>query len=143
MDRELESVPILNPTSEDFTWRYNGEPHTIHAGEKREFAKPVACHLAKHLSTKIITDAEFLKLTKKQIENRNDPVHIKISQLNIYDTPERRIALYDIFLGNEQLVISTILAYPFKGFIGEMDNYKKYVESKKVKNTELESDSDS
>jgi len=129
---DLTSVEIINPTSEDFTWNYNGEPYTVKSGEKTAFAKPVAYHLARHLSTKIIVDAIKGKMTKKQIENSRDSIHVKLSQVNLYDTPERRIALYTI-LKDEEKVMQLLMRYPYKGTIGEMDEYKQFVEKEKVK----------
>src|SRR3990167_5927482 len=129
---DLTSVEIINPTSEDFTWNFNGEPYTVKAGEKTAFAKPVAYHLARHLSTKIIVDAIKSKMTKKQIENPRDPIHVKLSQVNLYDTPERRIALYTI-LKEEEKVMQLLMRYPYKGTIGEMDEYKQFVEKEKAK----------
>ena len=126
---DLTTIEIINPTSETFTWRWNGQPYTIAAGEKKAFARPIAYHLAKHLSTQIITLDASRRITNKEAENPNAAIHMKISQLGTYDTHERRIALFDI-LGDEQLVINVIKAYPFKGFIGDMDEYKKHVEKR-------------
>lgn len=133
---DLSSVTITNPTSEDFTWRWNGQPYTIKAKESMSFAKPIAFHLAKHLSTKIITDYAMGSMSKKDAENPNASIHMKISQLGTYDTHERRIALHDI-LKDEQLVLNVIKAYPFKGFIGEMDRYKEHVEKRAGKREEV------
>lgn len=122
----LEILEITNPTSQDFTWRYNGEPYTIHSKETKGFAKPVAFHLAKHLSTHMIVEETSAKVTKKETENPHAAVHVKIAQLSTYDTHERRIALYKIF-ANEDLVVQTLQRYPFKGFIGDMELYKAFV----------------
>lgn len=130
--QELEVIDITNPTSKDFSWRYNGELFTIKAGETKGFAKAVGFHLAKHLSSQMICDEALVKATKKELEDPRAQVHVKISQLNTYDTHERRIALYKI-LGDEERVVQVIMNYPFKGFIGEMDEFKKFVESKKSK----------
>ena len=80
-EQKLESVEITNPTSEDFTWRYNGSPYTIKAGERKAFAKPVAYHLAKHLSTKMVEQEAISKMTKKDLENPNAAIHVKVAQL--------------------------------------------------------------
>ena len=128
--QELEVIEITNPTSEDFSWRYNGELFTMKAGERRGYAGPVALHLAKHLSTKMVCDAEMSKATKKDLADPKAGVHVKISQLNTYDTHERRIALYKI-LGDTDKVVKVIVNYPFKGFIGDMDEYQKFVEKSK------------
>lgn len=128
--QELEVIDITNPTSEDFSWRYNGELFTIKANEKRGFAKSVGLHLAKHLSTKMIRDEAISKASKKDLADPKAAIHVQVSQLNTYDTHERRIALYKI-LGNVDMVIQVISNYPFKGFIGDMDIYQKYVEKSK------------
>ena len=124
---DLSVVEITNPTSEDFSWRWNGELYTIKAGEKGGFAKPVAYHLAKHLSTKMVSDDISQKISKKDLENPNAAIHYKVAQVNTYDTHERRIALYKI-LGDGQKVLDVISRYPFKGFIGNMSEYEAFVE---------------
>jgi hypothetical protein len=131
---ELEVIEITNPTSKDFSWRYNGELFTIKSTETRSFAKPVAFHLSKHLSTQMVVEDEMKNMTKADRLNPNASIHIKIAQLSTSDTHERRIALYKI-LGDENRVVELISKYPFKGFIGDMDTYKSFVEksSKVVK----------
>lgn len=129
---DLSAIEITNPTSEDFTWNYNGEPYTIKADQTAIYAKPVAYHLAKHLSTHMIVQPLQDGMSKKDLENKNAPIHVKISQLSIYDTHERRIALYRI-LRKTELVLDLITRYPFKGFIGEMSEYQKFVEKEEAK----------
>lgn len=140
--KEHDSVFIKNPTSEDFSWKFNGELYTVKAGEEKAFSKFVAFHLAKHLSTKIIVDDITDGMKKKELEDPKSPIHGKISQLNIYDTPERRIALHKI-LNNVELVVAVIATYPFKGFVGDMEVYKKYLEGLEKKNMEKDKTSDS
>lgn len=130
---ELETVRITNPTSTDFTHRFNGQPFTIKAGESKEFSKMVAFHLAKHLSTKMITEEAEKRMTKKDRETPNAAVHLEIAQLATYDTHQRRIALYEI-LGDTNLVVEVIRAYPFKGFIGDMSLYEDFVKKSREKN---------
>lgn len=128
--KEFESVLITNPTAEDFTWRWNGEPYTIKVGETKGFASPVSFHLAKHLSTKMI-DKDFPR--KKKFANdveRNQEAN-RFSQLVLFDNPRRRIALFKI-LNDVKLVMEVIKSYPFKGFLegdylGHMDDYKNFV----------------
>ena len=127
---DLESVSITNPTDADFTWRYNGTPYTIMAKETKQFAKPVAYHLAKHLSIKMVTDDLMKSMTKKDAENPNAAIHTKAAQLTTYDTHERRIALFKI-LGDKDRVVQVIQRYPFKGFIGEMSVYEQFVDKQK------------
>ena len=129
---DLSSVEITNPTGENFTWNYNGEPYTVKANEMEAFAKPVSYHLAKHLSTKMVVDAAMAKMTKKEEADPKAAIHVKISQLSTYDTHERRIALFKI-LKDVDKVVELITRYPFKGFIGDMNEYKTFVESQDSK----------
>src|SRR3990167_602183 len=122
---ELDAVKIKNPTNEDFTWRYNGEPYMVKANEEKSFAKYVAFHLAKHLSSKMINDA----ITP---DERKDPARsLEFAHRQVYDNQHRRIALYKI-LGDKSLVEEVIKAYPFKGFVGEMKEYQDFVTSMEV-----------
>ena len=123
---DLESVSISNPTDADFTWRYNGTPYTILAKETKQFAKPVAFHLAKHLSTQMVTGDLMKTATKKDMDNPQAAIHVKAAQLTTYDTHERRIALYKI-LQDADRVVEVVRRYPFKGFIGDMKIYEDFV----------------
>ena len=127
---DLESVVLTNPTDADFTWRFNGTPYTILAKEAKQFAKPVAYHLAKHLSTQMVTSDIMKTATKKDMENPNAAIHVKAAQLTTYDTHERRIALYKI-LADEKRVPEVVQRYPFKGFIGDMSIYEAFVAKQK------------
>ena len=129
---DLSVVEITNPTSEDFGWRWNGEMYTIEAGETKGFARPVAYHLAKHLSGKMISEAALKGVSKKDMDNPNAAIHVHVAQLNSYDTHERRIALYQI-LKDGQKVLQVIQRYPFKGFIGNMSEYEAFVEKSSKK----------
>lgn len=117
---ELDVVELINPTNEDFTWKYNGEPYTIGAGQKKSFAKFVGYHLAKHLSSKLMND-EVSDADKLDPEKS-----LELAHRHVYDNPRRRIALYKI-LGNIETVQEVIKAYPFKGFVGEMKEYEDFV----------------
>lgn len=128
--KEHDAVLVKNPTSEDFSWKFNGELYTVKTKEIKSFSKFVALHLAKHLSTKMIVDEATEKMTKKEREDKNAPIHGKISQLGTYDTPERRIALFKI-LENIELAEYCVTLYPFKGFVGDMEIYKQFVENYK------------
>lgn len=125
--KEHDSCFVRNPTSEDFSWKFGGETYGIRAGEIKPYGRNVARHLAKHLSTKMIVEKLERTMTKKEREDKNAPIHVRISQLSIYDTHERRIALYEI-LGNESLVEAVVTHYPFKGFIGDMALYRKFLD---------------
>lgn len=121
---ELDTIVLFNPTSEDFTWKYNGEPYTVKTGEAKSFAKFVGYHLAKHLSTQMLESE--IRRTKK--EKSIDMA----KQYVIYDSPERRISLYRIFK-DVLLVQECIAAYPFKGFVGEMKVYEDFVKKEEAK----------
>lgn len=129
MADRLDSIEITNPTSEDFTQRFNGEPYTIASKETKSYPGPLSFHIAKHLSTKMVQDDEKKTFTKKDREDPNSRKHLKVAQLSTYDTHERRIALYKI-LGDKDLVLECIKRYPFKGFIGEMSVYEDFVQKK-------------
>lgn len=136
---ELDAVIITNPTDEDFTYNYNGEPYTIKAHETRPFAKYVAFHLAKHLSSKMISEhfeAEEEKASKKK-DFRKEVFATKVAQQALYDNPLRRRTLYQI-LGNKELVEQTVAAYPFKGFVGEMREYQEFVEREEARKLSLQ-----
>lgn len=135
--KEHDAIEMHNPTAEDFSWRFNGELYTILAGERKSFSKFVAFHLAKHLSTKMVVEDAEKGVSKKALEDRTNPIHSQISQLNVYDTPERRIALYKIF-ENRDLVESVILKYPFKGLIGDMKLYDIFIEKAEKSKAALE-----
>lgn len=136
---ELDTLAITNPMKEDFSVNFNGESYSIGAGANKSFPEFLAFHIAKHLSDKMLGE-EVKKLKAKKSEN---PYRPEIGQMMVYDNPQRRITLYQI-LGTKDLVQQCIESYPFKGFIGEMDEYDKFVEkatksSSKEDATEAES----
>jgi hypothetical protein len=130
---ELDIINVFNPTSEDFTHGFNGEDYTIEAGKIRPLSQYVGFHLAHHLAKKMV-EAEITKAEKK-----NNPTIL--SQRQVYDNPWLRVALYKI-LKSTDLVQQVISVYPYKGFIGDMGIYEKFVakeesqskDSEKVKN---------
>lgn len=132
---EFDSVSITNPTSEDFTWNYNGEPYKIGAKETKAFSKHVGFHLAKHLSSKMI-DEDYTEKNKKFLfgNSQQDPrvraAQAALAQLMVFDNPTRRIALYKI-MQDEKLAEEVIKSYPFKGFIGDMKEYVDFVAKQK------------
>lgn len=135
---EFDSKTIINPTAEDFTWNYNGEPYTINAGETKAYSQHVAFHLAKHLSTKMI-DEEYRKGKNgkfldgnAQMDPRVRAAQAEHAQMMVFDNILRRKALYRI-MGNEVGAEEVIKAYPFKGFIGDMNEYVKFVAEEKEK----------
>lgn len=129
---EFETIEIYNPLKEDFKVRFNGQLYTIEKETRKAYPRFLAFHIAKHLSDKLLTP-EAEKRIKKQKEG--DVFNPAIAQLMIYDNPIRRITLFSI-LKNETMVQECIMAFPFKGFIGDMDEYDEYVaESKATKKT--------
>ena len=137
---ELDTIEIFNPTTEDWTWNYNGEPYTVKAEETKHFARYVGLHLAKHLSTKMI-EQEVLDKTPQAEKDaaliqQNSRLNSRLAQLAVYDTHERRIALYKI-LRSRDLVTDVIKGYPFKGFIGEMNTFEEFVRSEEAVATGL------
>jgi len=130
---EFISVAVTNPTKEDFTQRFNGEPYLVPAGGTKNFSKYVSFHLAKHLSSRMI-EADFPRTNKRTEKMTPQEVNreaAKFSQLTLYDNPKRRIALFKI-LRDTNLVMDVIISYPFKGFLegeyhGQMEDYKNFV----------------
>jgi len=119
---EFDTTSITNPMKEDFAVNFNGERYEIGAGEEKSFPEFLAFHVAKHLSDKMLGE-EIEKVKKADKEN---PFNPRVGQLLVYDNPQRRMRLYDI-LGSKEKVEACINAYPFKGFIGELDEYDEYV----------------
>jgi hypothetical protein len=122
---ELDVIKVSNPLGEEFSCRFNGELYKVPAESEAFFPHFLAFHMAKHLSDKMLSK-EVEKTKKAKTDN---PFNPKVAQVEIYDNPDRRIALYDI-LGTKELVEKCINAFPFKGFLGEMSDYDKYVEKK-------------
>lgn len=130
---EFDTVNIFNPLKEEFTARWNGEPYTLKAGERRTFPTFLAIHIAKHLSDKCL--APQVEAIKK--EQTDNPYRPAVAQLMVYDNPKRRIALYTI-LGSKELVEQAVNASGYKGFVGNMSEYDDFVAStttKKVQET--------
>jgi hypothetical protein len=116
---EFDSIILYNPTSEDFVHGFNGEPYSLPANSSKAFSKFVAFHLAKHLASKLV-ESEIEETDKK----KNPSI---VTQRIVYDNPYLRIALYKI-LKDTKLVQDVIMAYPYKGFVGEMSIYQTFVE---------------
>lgn len=124
---EFDTTSITNPMKEDFAVNFNGERYEIGAGEQKSFPEFLAFHIAKHLSDKMLND-EVQKIKNADKEN---PFNPRVGQMLVYDNPQRRMRLYDI-LGSKARVEACINAYPFKGFIGELEEYDNYVASTTV-----------
>ena len=119
---ELDTLRLVNPTKKDFEVRFNGELYKVGAGEEKSYPEFLAFHIAKHLSDEMLR-VEIEKIRKQQSEN---PYRPQVGQLMVYDNAKRRIALYNI-LGSKTKVEDCIQSYPFKAFIGEMNEYDEYV----------------
>jgi hypothetical protein len=120
---ELDTIIVKNPLKEDFNVRFNGEPYTVKAGEEKTFPSFLAFHFAKHLSDKILSK-EVEKIKKAKSDN---PYRPEVGQLLLHDNVKRRMALYDV-LRDKELVGHVIVAFNFKGLIGEMKEYEEYVD---------------
>jgi hypothetical protein len=126
--KEHESIEITNPTKQDFTVNFNGEPYTLSAGDTNKYSRFLAFHLAKHLSTRML-EPEATKLKEEFKESVYVP---QVGTLMNHDNPSRRIALYDI-LGSKNEVENFFIAIPLKSFIGDMSKYDAYVAKKEAK----------
>lgn len=124
--KEFDSVQIKNPTTEKFGWRFNGELYEIEAGEIKSFSRNIAVHLAKHLSTQMIISERMKKATKKELDDPKSRIHSEISQIHIYNTPVRRIALYRIF-EHEGLIELVMSKLKSGDIIGDMSIYRDFV----------------
>lgn len=126
---ELDSISLFNPSKKDFTQNFNGEPYTIKANEQKAFVKSVGFHLAKHLAHKIIDD-------EVPEEDKKDPKRAtQIAQRFVFDNEKLRIALYKI-LRDVDLVKQVVMAYPYKGWIGDMSIYETFVAKEEAKRNE-------
>lgn len=128
----LDVITLFNPTAGDFTGTWNGEDYTLLSNKSDNFSKFVGFHLATNLAKQMIIDSFSEK-------DRNDvKKSIIISQSLLYDNPKLRIALYKI-LRSVPLVQECIMAYPYKGFVGDMDEYKEFVKKEESKKPEATS----
>ena len=129
---EFDSVILFNPIDEDFVHNFNGEPYTLPAKGSKAFSKFVAFHLAKHLASKLV-ESEVGEADKK----KNPSI---ITQRTVYDNPYLRIALYKI-LKDVKIVQEVVMAYPYKGFVGEMDIYQEFVNKQTTSKAKPKEDS--
>lgn len=129
---QLDVISLTNPTAGEFIGTFNGEDYKLQPNSTESFSKFVGFHLATHLARQMINDS----FTEKE---RQDPKKaIVISQTLLYDNPKLRIALYKI-LRDVNMVQECIMCYPYKGFVGEMDEYKEFVKKEEAKKTEEKS----
>lgn len=126
---QLDVITLFNPTAGDFVGTWNGEDYTLPKNGSESFSKFVGFHLATNLAKQLINDS-FSDADKKDPKKS-----ILISQTLLYDNPRLRIALYKI-LRSVPLVQECIMSYPYKGFVGDMDEYKNFVIKEESKKTE-------
>jgi hypothetical protein len=138
MAERYDSIPVFNPLTEDFMVRFNGEPYSIREGETKNWPSFLAYHIAKHLSDKML-QPELLRIKE---EGANVMYNPKNAQLMVYDNVSRRKALYDILQSKDE-VERCLGAFNFKGFIGDMNEYDSYVESKRPKATPNQTEEES
>ncbi len=122
---ELDTIALYNPTKEDFSHRFNGEMYTIPAQGRKEWPQFLALHMARHFSD-VLMESVLDKLKNSKEAKEGNPYHPQVGQLMLYDNPTRRIALYKILKSKEN-VERVINEFPFKGFIGTMEEYDKFV----------------
>ncbi len=130
---ELDTLWVYNPLKDDFKWKYNGEYYSISAEAGKNFPQGLAFHMAKHLSDAMLAPG-WEKLQKQKTSGEENQA---VNQAVIYDTPQRRIALYNI-LGSKNLVEECIKNFNFKGFIGEISVYDDYVAKLQKKEEKVE-----
>lgn len=122
---EYDTIEVFNPLDEEFATRFNGEIYRVPAKSGKFFPTFLAMHVAKKLSDKIL-EPLLVKLKKDSAKTDKSPFNPLNAQLMIYDNPERRISLYRVLRSKER-VQACIQNFPFKGFIGEMSEYEKFV----------------
>lgn len=65
---EMDQVTLFNPTTEDFTWGFNGATYRLKAGVMRVFPGGVAELGVKHLVDKlIINDGKTLRMNDQSV----------------------------------------------------------------------------
>lgn len=125
----LDVITLFNPTASDFVGTWNGEDYTLKADSSDSFSKFVGFHLATNLAKQMINES-FSDADKQNIKKS-----VTISQTLLYDNPKLRIALYKILRSIPE-VQECIMAYPYKGFVGDMDEYKNFVKKEEAKKTD-------
>ena len=51
-----QKIGVFNPTTKNFTWKFDSKSYTIPKGKMRKFEHHIAEHLAKHLINQILND---------------------------------------------------------------------------------------
>lgn len=73
-----KKVRLFNPGKKDFTFNFNGAPHTIPAMEIKEFDFYVARHLKKHLAEKLLDEENVEYKTPHLIEEKYKLIEVTI-----------------------------------------------------------------
>lgn len=77
----LETGTVTNPLDEDFVCVYDGKYRiTVPAKGKKIIALPIALHVAKHLSDRIVHaewEAETLKMATRKVETKEESIDDK------------------------------------------------------------------
>ena len=72
-------VKIFNPSSDDFTVKFLGKPHTIHSKEVKEFPFSIAMHVKKHLANHILNERGAKdKNVEETLRNINEEIEVKL-----------------------------------------------------------------
>lgn len=106
----LDQIAICNPTDTDFEVKKDGEFYYLKKGEETIKPQHLARHMAKHLSDRMLLKDYYEYEAKVKRKKEVVPEPIKM-MMTMYDTPERRIALYKILKDRDE-VEQIILSYP-------------------------------
>jgi hypothetical protein len=69
---------IYNPTTEDFTTKYDGKPYTIKSLDMKEFPDHIADHLTTHLANRILHSRKTVGTVEADLENIKKDIKVKI-----------------------------------------------------------------
>jgi len=59
-------IRVYNPDTEDFTFNYHGQPHTIKALDYGEFSYKLGLHMKKHLIDHLINKRSLDPITQRE-----------------------------------------------------------------------------
>ena len=82
-----KGIKFTNYTKDDFTWKYDGEPHTFAPGEFGYFDEPIARHFAHHLACKVMHSMKDAKGADESWLNQ-DPKFVALVEKSLGDTVE-------------------------------------------------------
>lgn len=123
---ELDQIRITNPTDEDITTYYNGEPYSLKAREERTEPQHLARHMAKQISDREVQN-EVNEMWQKSLKTKTPLSDTLRAQYALNDNMIRRRWLYRCLRHKDQ-VLEVLKRYPqFKGFIGEENEFDMFV----------------